>query len=91
MGFILRHRILSEVSQTTVSADSACRAIEMYGSGSNVILNAYERWISPIDGGNTCPMSPSCSQYAKILFDREPFPVAVAGMCDRLLRCSRDL
>jgi putative component of membrane protein insertase Oxa1/YidC/SpoIIIJ protein YidD len=71
-------------------SDSVGRTTATYGSGSNVILNVYQRWISPVKGGNTCPMYPSCSQYAKILFEREVFPLAVAGTCDRLLRCGRD-
>jgi putative component of membrane protein insertase Oxa1/YidC/SpoIIIJ protein YidD len=72
-------------------SDSVNHASAVYGSGSNFILNAYQHWISPIKGGNTCPMYPSCSQYAKILFEQEPFPLAIAGTCDRLLRCGRDL
>jgi putative component of membrane protein insertase Oxa1/YidC/SpoIIIJ protein YidD len=72
-------------------ADSTDNATSVYGTGSNILLNVYQRWISPVKGGNTCPMYPSCSQYAKILFERQSFLIAMTGTCDRLLRCGRDL
>ncbi len=63
----------------------------MYGSGSNVFLDFYQSYLSPIKGGNRCPMYPSCSQYAKILFDSVPIYSAFTGTCERLLRCGHEL
>jgi putative component of membrane protein insertase Oxa1/YidC/SpoIIIJ protein YidD len=64
---------------------------EEYGKGENIIINFYQEWISPIKGGNYCPMHPSCSQYAKIAFDKySPFKAFIMT-CDRLLRCGHEL
>ena len=71
-----------------INDSSAASAI--YQSGSNTILDFYQRYISPIKGGNTCPMYPSCSQYAKILFEQESPQIAFVDICDRLMRCARD-
>jgi len=66
-------------------------SMEDYGSGSNFLLDVYQRWISPVKGGNLCPMYPSCSQYSKILFETKPVYEAYAGTFDRILRCGHEL
>jgi putative component of membrane protein insertase Oxa1/YidC/SpoIIIJ protein YidD len=72
------------------SSTAGSSASAIYQSGSNTILDFYQKYISPIKGGNTCPMYPSCSQYAKILFEQESPQKAFIDICDRLLRCARD-
>ncbi|TAK54774.1 MAG: membrane protein insertion efficiency factor YidD [Bacteroidetes bacterium] len=67
------------------------QAGETYGSGSNFLLDFYQDWISPVKGGNTCPMYPSCSQYSKMLFDSLPVYEAYIGTFERLLRCGHEL
>lgn len=64
---------------------------EIYGSGSNVFIDFYQEWLSPIKGGNTCPMYPSCSQYSKILFQTQPMHQAYIGTLERVLRCGHEL
>jgi putative component of membrane protein insertase Oxa1/YidC/SpoIIIJ protein YidD len=64
---------------------------EAYGSGDNSFLKIYQRWISPVKGGNTCPMHPSCSQYTKIAFQILPWYQAYPKSCERLLRCGNEL
>ncbi|MBN1999317.1 membrane protein insertion efficiency factor YidD [candidate division KSB1 bacterium] len=65
--------------------------LEIYGKGHNFALNFYQKWISPVKGGNKCPMYPSCSQYAKISFQMLPWHVAYMKSCERLLRCGHEL
>jgi len=67
------------------------RAGEEYGTGDNAVLGFYQRWISPVKGGNLCPMHPSCSQYGKLLFQSQAALPAYIGTCERLLRCGREL
>jgi putative component of membrane protein insertase Oxa1/YidC/SpoIIIJ protein YidD len=64
---------------------------EIYGVGGNTMLNIYQKWISPVKGGNTCPMHPACSQYAKAAFRMLPWYEAYTNSLDRLLRCGNDL
>ena len=64
---------------------------EAYGRGDNTFLNMYQKWISPVKGGNTCPMYPACSQYAKIAFKVLPWHQAYSSSLERLLRCGNDL
>ena len=64
---------------------------EIYGAGDNTFLNIYQKWISPIKGGNTCPMYPACSQYTKITFQVLPWYEAYTISLERLLRCGNDL
>lgn len=64
---------------------------EIYGSGSNTFLDFYQNFLSPIKGGNTCPMYPSCSQYSKILFQTQPIYEAYIGTLERVLRCGHEL
>ena len=63
---------------------------ERYGSGSNGFLNFYQRVLSPAKGGNTCPMYPSCSQYAKECFAHEPAFTALLMTGERIIACGRD-
>jgi len=56
----------------------------------NVVINIYKHYISPIDG-DRCPMYPSCSQYAKEAFHRYGFFKGLILTFDRLLRCGSDL
>jgi putative component of membrane protein insertase Oxa1/YidC/SpoIIIJ protein YidD len=65
--------------------------LEIYGSGDNFLLNIYQKWISPVKGGNTCPMYPACSQYAKIAFQVLPWYEAYISSLERMLRCGNDL
>ncbi len=65
--------------------------VEIYGSGSNFFLDFYQNFLSPIKGGNTCPMYPSCSQYSKILFRTQPIYQAYIGTLERVLRCGHEL
>ena len=64
---------------------------EMYREGKNIFLNFYQNWISPVKGGNTCPMHPSCSQYAKNAFHVFPWHLAYIKCCERLMRCGHEL
>ena len=65
--------------------------LENYGEGSNTFLNLYQKWISPVKGGNKCPMHPSCSQYAKIAFQLLPWYSAYIKVFERLLSCGNEL
>lgn len=65
--------------------------LETYGEGKNTFLNLYQKWISPVKGGNKCPMYPSCSQYAKIAFLVLPWYEAYTKSFERLLRCGNEL
>jgi putative component of membrane protein insertase Oxa1/YidC/SpoIIIJ protein YidD len=65
--------------------------MQRYGLGENFYLNFYQKWISPIKGGNTCPMFPACSQYAKTAFQYLPWYEAYPTILERLLRCGNDL
>jgi putative component of membrane protein insertase Oxa1/YidC/SpoIIIJ protein YidD len=69
----------------------AKKHLDIYGEGDNTILNIYQKWISPVKGGNTCPMHPACSQYAKIAFRMLPWYDAYTASLERLLRCGNDL
>ena len=64
---------------------------EKYGEGKNIMLNFYQNWISPVKGGNKCPMHPSCSQYAKNAFQAHSWVLAEIITCERLLRCGHEL
>jgi putative component of membrane protein insertase Oxa1/YidC/SpoIIIJ protein YidD len=71
-------------SQPTITSED-------YGTGHNFLLNAYQNWISPVKGGNTCPMHPACSQYSKISFKIFPWYKAYIISLERLLRCGNEL
>ena len=65
--------------------------MEKYGTGDNQFLNFYQNRLSPVKGGNTCPMHPSCSQYAKITFEYFPFYLAYPKSMARILSCGHQL
>jgi putative component of membrane protein insertase Oxa1/YidC/SpoIIIJ protein YidD/TM2 domain-containing membrane protein YozV len=72
------------------SSDSSAAATEQYGTGTSTMLTIYQRYVSPLKGGNTCPMYPACSQYSKCAFERSNPAAAFMATCDRLVRCGRD-
>jgi len=65
--------------------------IKNYGEGRNIFFNFYQKWLSPVKGGNKCPMYPSCSQYAKNAFHVLPWHEAYIKILERLLRCGNEL
>ena len=67
-----------------VSADSL--VAQEYGSAARDYIGIYQRFISG-RSHSRCQMYPSCSQYGMIVFEDYSFPVAMAMMSDRLLRC----
>jgi putative component of membrane protein insertase Oxa1/YidC/SpoIIIJ protein YidD/TM2 domain-containing membrane protein YozV len=79
------------ITGTGASSDSSSAAVERYGTGTSTMLSIYQRYISPLKGGNICPMYPSCSQYAKCAFERSDPATAFMATCDRLVRCGRDV
>lgn len=52
-------------------------------------IHFYQKFLSPLKNTH-CRMYPSCSAYAKMLFQDYPFPVAMALTADRLTRCGHD-
>jgi putative component of membrane protein insertase Oxa1/YidC/SpoIIIJ protein YidD len=50
----------------------------------------YKKYISPARGTH-CPMQPSCSEYARLAFQRFGFIRGFVMMADRLTRCGNDL
>jgi putative component of membrane protein insertase Oxa1/YidC/SpoIIIJ protein YidD len=64
---------------------------DFYGSGRNAFVDVYQRYISPVKGGNLCPMFPSCSQYAKIALKHYDFLYAYPMLFERILRCGHEL
>jgi uncharacterized protein len=65
--------------------------LEQYGTGNNVAIDFYQRYISPARGEGGCPMHPSCSQFAKIAFEQRSWYEAYVLTLERLLRCGNDL
>lgn len=53
-------------------------------------LNIYQRYMSGMKN-TRCSMYPSCSNYAKMVFNDYSFPKAMILTADRLTRCSHDL
>lgn len=53
-------------------------------------LNIYQRYMSGLKN-TRCSMYPSCSNYAKMVFQDYSFPKAMILTADRLTRCSHDL
>lgn len=53
-------------------------------------LNVYQKYLSGLKNTN-CSMYPSCSNYAKMVFQDYSFPKAMVMTADRLTRCSHDL
>lgn len=62
-----------------------------YETGAAVdYINVYQKYFSGLKN-TRCSMYPSCSNYAKMVFKDNPFPIAMALTADRLTRCSHDL
>ncbi len=53
-------------------------------------LDVYQKYMSGLKN-TRCSMYPSCSNYAKMVFQDYSFPVAMALTADRLIRCSHDM
>lgn len=53
-------------------------------------LGVYQRYLSGLKN-TRCSMYPSCSNYAKMVFQDYSFPVAMVLTADRLTRCSHDM
>ncbi len=63
-----------------VSADSL--AAQEYSSAARDYIGLFSGSLR-----SSCPMYPSCSRYGMMVFEDYPFPVAMAMMSDRMLRC----
>ena len=68
-----------------------CRAqpVEIHKAAGDY-LNVYQKHLSALKN-TRCSMYPSCSNYAKMVFQDYSFPVAMVLTADRLTRCSHDL
>lgn len=53
-------------------------------------INVYQQYLSGLKN-TRCSMYPSCSNYAKMVFKDNSFPLAMVLTADRLTRCSHDL
>ena len=53
-------------------------------------LGVYQKYMSGLKN-TRCTMYPSCSNYAKMVFQDHSFPEAMILTADRLIRCSHDL
>lgn len=56
------------------------------GSAARDYIGIYQKHLSGIYYSR-CQMYPSCSRYGIMVFEDHPFPVAMALMADRMLRC----
>lgn len=73
-----------------IAGVSQIQLSEQYGSGNSPLLSFYQNTISQARGVS-CPMHPSCSQYAKLAFAQHAGLRAFALTTDRLMRCGHDL
>jgi len=92
--FILNFGFIHSFAQKKMNGPNIKKHInksEIYGSGNIQFLNFYQKWLSPVKGGDTCPMYPSCSQYAKISFQTFPWYAAYPESMQRILRCGHEL
>lgn len=55
----------------------------------NPVIRFYRTVISPADGSR-CPMYPTCSTYARQVFEKHGPILGWIMTCDRLVRCGRD-
>lgn len=55
----------------------------------NLIIDFFQDHISAVDG-NRCPMTPSCSAYAREAVETHGVFVGWIMACDRLVRCGHD-
>ncbi|MFZ3045305.1 MAG: membrane protein insertion efficiency factor YidD [Desulfatirhabdiaceae bacterium] len=53
------------------------------------VIAWYQTYVSPIDG-DRCPMTPSCSSYARQSVQKHGVFWGWIMTCDRLIRCGRD-
>jgi len=51
-------------------------------------INFYQKFISPVFGNN-CRFYPTCSEYAKWLFDNQNIIEATLKTTTRILRCNQ--
>ncbi len=65
-------------------------AYPFHGLFTKSAIVLYQRLISPTKG-TSCPMTPHCSKYGRMAFDRFNPLVAFMITSDRLHRCSHDL
>lgn len=92
MSFYLKILILSSITINAYCQTAMTNVkINAYRTGENEVLNFYQDYISPVKGGNTCPMYPSCSQYAKNALVSRNVISAFIDISDRLIRCGHDL
>ena len=89
--YLLLTVLLFTNSNFTQSRPDVGNISESYGTGSNFLLDFYQKVISPIKGSNNCAMYPSCSQYSKLLFNNSLFYKAYIGTFDRIMRCGHEL
>jgi putative membrane protein insertion efficiency factor len=52
------------------------------------MINIYQKYISPLTGSN-CRFYPSCSEYAKWLFENDNIIIATFKSAGRILRCNQ--
>lgn len=58
------------------------------GITSNILLDAYKRFVSPLQGRRVCYFVPTCSRYAKEAIEKQGFFLGVIMAADRLQRCN---
>jgi putative membrane protein insertion efficiency factor len=51
-------------------------------------INFYQKYISPLTGSN-CRFYPTCSEYAKWVFDNQNILLATYKTTARILRCNQ--
>ena len=51
-------------------------------------INFYQKYISPLTGSN-CRFYPTCSEYAKWVFENQNIIVATYKTTTRILRCNQ--
>lgn len=54
-----------------------------------MLINFYQKHISPVDG-QRCTMHPGCSSFSAQAIDTYGFPKGALMTFDRLIRCGRD-
>ena len=84
-------RKLSYIIMVIVLGGIVCSAQEVeHNMAAEDYLNVYQKYLSGLNN-TRCSMYPSCSNYAKMVFQDYSFPVAMVLTADRLTRCSHDL
>ena len=82
---------LSRIIIIFVLGGIVCSAQEVeYNMAAEDYLNVYQKFLSSLNN-TRCSMYPSCSNYAKMVFQDYSFPIAMVLTADRLTRCSHDL